>query len=117
MSPRLVVAAVSQTADQTVYGWTPDRVWGTTAALLALAGVIVGVLALRSARRGGGRNKSIAALVAGLIAMVNGGLTIATADGGPGTGNGIVGGYAAVVLGVMAAVLGWLALARVRRTA
>jgi hypothetical protein len=39
------------------------------------------------------------------------------ADGGPGTGNGVVGGAAAFVLGLIAVAIGWLALSRFRRTA
>ena len=57
------------------------------------------------------------ALVAGLIAVVNGGLNLAIANGGPGTGNGVVGGAAAFVLGLIALAIGRLALARWRRTA
>lgn len=107
------------TADQTVYGWTPERVWSTTAALLAVAGVIIGGWAFRSARGigGNGRKGAIVALAAGLIAVVNGVLNIVTADGGPGTGNGVVGGGIAIALGLSAAALGWLALARSRSTA
>jgi hypothetical protein len=33
------------------------------------------------------------------MAVVNGGLNLAIANGGPGTGNGVVGGAAASVLG------------------
>jgi hypothetical protein len=55
--------------------------------------------------------------VAGFIAAVNGGLNLAVANGGPGTGNGVVGGAAAFVLGLIALGLGGLALARSRRTA
>ena len=55
------------------------------------------------------------ALVAGLIAVVNGGLVLAIAKGGPGTGNGVVGGAGALVLGLIALALGGLALARSRR--
>jgi hypothetical protein len=54
--------------------------------------------------------------VAGLIAVVNGGLVLATADGGPGTGNGVVGAIVALVLGVIGMVLGRQALARSRRS-
>jgi hypothetical protein len=57
------------------------------------------------------------ALVAGLIAAVNGGLNLAVANGGPGTGNGVVGGAAAFVLGLIALALGGLALARCHGTA
>jgi hypothetical protein len=56
------------------------------------------------------------ALVAGLTGVVIGGLVVAAAEGGPGTGYGIIGGFAALVLGLIATVLGWLALARSRRT-
>ena len=116
----LVAAHVSEPAATTVYGLTPRRLWATTAAVLALVGVVVGGLALRrSAGRigtGNGRMGASAGLVAGLIAVVNGGLNVAIANGGPGTGNGVVGGAAALVLGLIGMVLGGLALARSRRT-
>ena len=51
------------------------------------------------------------------MAVVNGGLNLAMANGGPGTGNGVVGGAAAFVLGLIALALGGLVRARVRRTA
>jgi hypothetical protein len=63
-----------------------------------------------------GRLGAIVALVAGLLAVVNGGLNLAVATGGPGTGNGVVGAAAALVLGLIAVSLGGLALARWRRT-
>lgn len=107
---------LEQPSDPTVYGWTPERVWATTAAFLALGGVVVAGWALARARRSDNSRKwAIGAGAAGLVAAVNGVLTIVTADGGPGTGNGIVGGYIAVVVGVAAAILGWLAVARSRR--
>jgi hypothetical protein len=56
------------------------------------------------------------ALGAGLAGMVIGGLVVAAAEGGPGTGYGIVGGFVALVVGLIAMVLGGLALARSRRT-
>ena len=55
------------------------------------------------------------ALLAGLIAVVNGWLNLAIANGGPGTGNGVVGGAAAIGLGLIALPLGGLALTRSRR--
>ena len=109
----LVAARVSEPAATTVYGPTPQRLWATTAALLALVGVVIGGLALHWA----GQRGAIVALVAGLIAAANGGLNLAVADGGPGSGNGVVGGAAALVLGLIATVLGGLALARSRRGA
>src|SRR6266436_6357011 len=82
----LVAAHVSEPAATTVYGLTPRRLWATTAAALALVGVVIGGLALRrsAARIGTGNGRAIAALVAGLIAVVNGGLNLAIAKGGPG---------------------------------
>ncbi len=64
---------------------------GSSAALLGLAGAVIGGLALaRSARRIGnsGKRGAVVALVSGLIAVLNGALNLAVADGGPGTGNG-----------------------------
>ncbi|WP_167537046.1 DUF6223 family protein [Micromonospora terminaliae] len=102
------------------YTMTTGRLVGSVAALVALAGVIVGALALaRAARRignGTGRRGALVALGAGLAGMVTGGLVVAAAEGGPGTGYGIVGGFVALAIGLVAAVLGWLALARSRRT-
>lgn len=97
------------------YELTGGRMVGTSAALVALAGVVIGALALaRSARRT--ERGAFAALVAGLFGLVVGGLNLAVADGGPGTGNGVIGGAAALVLGLVAVVLGLLALVRSRRT-
>src|SRR5215470_12360637 len=78
----LVVAHVSEPAATTVYGLTPRRFWATAAAGLALA---------RPVSRFGtasGRLGAIVALLGGFIALVNGGLNVAIAKGGPGTGNG-----------------------------
>ena len=95
------------------------RVWSLVAALLGLAGVVAGGLALaRPAGRAGtgtGRRGAVAALVAGAAGVVAGGLVVAAAEGGPGTGYGIVGGYVALVVGLAAMALGGLALARSRR--
>ena len=118
-SPAVAHASV-QSADVAVNTLTAARFWATSAALLGLAGAIIGGLALaRSVRRSGddGKRGDIVALVSGLIAVVGGALNLALADGGPGTGNGVVAGGAALVLGLTATVLGWLTLARSRRTA
>jgi hypothetical protein len=115
----LVAAHVSGPLTNQVHGMTLRRLWATTAVGLGLAGLIVGSMALvRAARRIGnhGRNGAIVALVAGIIALVNGGLNLAVATGGPGTGNGVVGGAAAFVLGLFGMALGGLALSRSRRT-
>jgi hypothetical protein len=79
----LVAAHVSEPAATTVYGLTTRRLWATAVAVLALVGVVIGGLALaRPASRLGtasGRSGAIVALVAGLIAVVNGVLNLAIA--------------------------------------
>ena len=118
----LVAAHVSEPAATTVYGLTPRRLWATTVAGLGLLGVVIGGLALRRSdgRMGTGngnvRMGAVVALLAGLIAVVNGALNLAIAKGGPGSGNGVVGAAAALVLGLIALALGGLALARSRHT-
>jgi hypothetical protein len=117
----LVAAQVSEPAATTVTGLTLRRLWATTAAMLALVGVVVGAmaLALPGSRVGfaSGQLGAIVALAAGLIALVNGGVNLAIANGGPGTGNGVVGAAVAFVLGLLAVAIGGLALARRRRIA
>ncbi|MFF0614077.1 DUF6223 family protein [Nocardia tengchongensis] len=55
------------------------------------------------------------ALVAGLISLVLGSVFATTAAGGPGTGNGIVGAWAAMVFWLIGVVLGGLTLNRLRQ--
>ncbi|GAA4976584.1 DUF6223 family protein [Actinoplanes utahensis] len=86
---------------------TSGRVLGAVAALIALAGVIVAAVAVIR-RRPGSRGPGLA-WAAGVIGIVVGAFVVGTADGGPGTGNGIVGGFAAIVLGVLAIALGTVA--------
>ncbi|MGW2900843.1 DUF6223 family protein [Streptomyces sp. NPDC001212] len=123
MSVRFVLAAPASAHDSVqsaaVYSLTTGRLVGGTAALVALAGVVIGLALARSAGRigtGNRRSRALVAMIAGLFGMVVGTLNLAVADGGPGTGNGVVGGALALVLGLIAAVLGQLALARSRRT-
>jgi hypothetical protein len=117
----LVAAHVAAPSATTVPGITPRRLWATAAAVFALVGVVIGGLALgRPGSRfiASGRLGAIVALMAGLIAVIiiNGGLNLAVASGGPGSGNGVVGGAAAFVLGLIALALGGLALARSGRS-
>jgi hypothetical protein len=109
---------LAQSGGVDAFTLTPGRLMGTVGALVALAGVVVGGLALArpAGRIGTGKRGALVALVAGLTGMIIGGLVVAAAEGGPGTGYGIVGGFAALVIGLIATVLGWLALARSRRT-
>ena len=116
----LVAADVSEPAAKTVYGLTPRRLWASAVDVLALVALFIGGLALyRAARRigNGGRRGAIVALVLGPLAAVNGGLVLAIADGGPGSGNGVVGAAAALVLGLIATIVGGLATARSHRVA
>lgn len=107
---------LAQPAVTSAYTLTAGRVWSLGAALLGVAGAVIGGLALaRAGRPGTGSRGSVVALVAGLTCSVIGVLVVAAAEGGPGTGYGIVGGYVAVVVGLIAMLLGGLALARSRR--
>jgi len=116
----LVAAQVSDSAATTIQGATPRRLWAAAVAVLGLAGVVMGGLALRRSGgrigRGKGKKGAILALLSGLIAAVNGGLNLAVATGGLGSGNGVAGGAAALVLGLIAMALGGLALARSHRS-
>jgi hypothetical protein len=114
----LMAAHVAEPANTTVTGLTARRLWATLVAMLALGGVVAGAMALaRPTSRVATPRGAMLQLGLGLIAMVNGALNLAVATGGPGTGNGVVGAAAAVVLGVVAIAMGGLALARSRRTA
>jgi hypothetical protein len=96
---------------------TADRVVAGAAALVGLAGAVLGGRALLNHAGRNRRRTSAMAVAAGVLSAVVGVLIIVTADGGPGTGNGIVGGYVAVALGLVGLVLGGLALTRSRSTA
>src|SRR5690349_21223643 len=50
----LVVAHLSEPADATVYGLTLRRLWATTAAMLAVAAMVIGGLALTRPFSGSG---------------------------------------------------------------
>ena len=115
----LVAANVSEPATATVYGLTLQRLWATLVTGLAIFGVVIGGAALyHSIRRiqpGKERNVAVFALLAGLVAAVIGVLLLAVANGGPGSGNGVVGAAMAVVLGLFAMGEGGLVLVRARR--
>jgi hypothetical protein len=93
---------------------TPGRIIGSIAALAALAGVVVGWRSMTAGRNSA--TGAIVALAAGLTGLAMGAFVVAAANGGPGTGYGIVGGFAALGIGLAATILGGMALARSRRT-
>ena len=111
----LRVARVAEPAATTIQGPTARRLWATTVVVLALTGVIAGALGLA---RPTGRFAAVSwrrgIVLAGVIAAINGGFVLVLANGGPGSGNGVVGGAAALVLGLAAVVLGGFGLARSR---
>lgn len=110
----------AQPAAAGVYTMSAGRLGASVAAVLGLAGVIVGGLSLARANSrigtGNGRLGAVA-LAAGLVGMALGGLVVATSDSGIGTGNGRGGAYVALAVGLVAAILGGLTLARTRRAA
>jgi peptidoglycan/LPS O-acetylase OafA/YrhL len=115
----LVAAHVSHSSGTTVQGLTPRRIWALMADALGIAAVLAGSMSLmRAAHQIGnrGRNGAILALAAGTLAAINGGLNLAVATGGPGSGNGVIGGAAAFVLGLIGMALGGLTWSRSRRS-
>jgi catechol 2,3-dioxygenase-like lactoylglutathione lyase family enzyme len=115
----LVAGHVAEPAATTVQGLTSRRLWATTTVALALCGVVAGGLALARPARlriATARFAALGALAAGLVAAVSGALVVAVATGGPGTGNGVVGGAGGLVLGLVALLLGGVTLARARRS-
>ncbi|MFF3314140.1 DUF6223 family protein [Streptomyces sp. NPDC003035] len=119
MSVGFLLAAPAVAADVTTM--SAGRLGATTAALVALAGVVVGGLALARSTgrigRGPGRGGSVTALVTGLFGIVLGAVVVTTSDGGLGTGNGLGGGVVALVVGLVGVAIGALGMARSRRTA
>jgi hypothetical protein len=114
----LVAAHLSTSSGNTVKGLTPRRLWATAAMAVGMTGVIAGSMSgIRAARRIGkcGRNGAVLALTAGILAAINGGLNLAVATGGPGSGNGVIGGAAALVLGLTSMATGGFSLVRSRR--
>jgi hypothetical protein len=87
------------------------RVGPTIAALVGVVGVVIGWRTLRRHGRFSSRPTTVVGI--GVATVVAGVTFLVLADGGPGTGNGVVGSSAAVTLGLIAMVLG--ALARTRR--
>ena len=112
----LLVSAAD--TDVSSYTLTTARLWATLAAVIGLGGTVVGAVARIRAVRGignRGRNGAVVALGCGSIALVAGVVNLLVADGGPGTGNGVIGGGMAIVLGLAALVLGALTLRTSRR--
>jgi hypothetical protein len=93
----------------------PGRTGANIALLFALTGLIVGVLAIRSAGRFGGRTGALTALAFGLTGAVLAVVHLARTTDGFGTGNGRAGAIIALVLAQIGANLGGLMLARLRR--
>jgi hypothetical protein len=93
------------------------RLGPTITALIGLSAVVLGARALARAQRPSDQLLGDArptALLLGAPAVLLGALFLAAADGGPGTGNGVVGSAAAIVLGAIA--IGLDQFARRRRS-
>lgn len=92
-------------------------------AQLGLAAAVIGVGTLTRARppadqtAWNARHHRPTALHLGLPAVLLGGVFLAAADGGPGTGNGVVGWAAAIVLGSVGIALDRLATTQRTRNA
>lgn len=87
----------------TIFG--SGRLGPTLTALLGLAGVILGTRARIAARRNRASQPDLprpVSLLFGAVAAVLGVVFLVAADGGPGTGDGVVGSGAAIALGLVA---------------
>jgi len=82
----------------------------TIAAVLALVSVIVGAVIL--VRRSANRGAAALTVLLGVIGLAVGGLHAAYAADGLGTGNGLAGAIAALLLGLIGTALGAIALRR-----
>ncbi len=109
MSVRHLLAASEVLARSGSSGLTAGRFWSLVGVAVGLVGVVVGVRALI---RGAGRRSAVTALVAGVVGLGIGGLVVVAAEAGPGTGYGIVGGFLALAVGLIAAALGAVVLKR-----
>ncbi len=97
-------------------GITAGRLESIVGLVVGLTSVVIGWLALRSANYNRpGKQKSILALTAGLIAIVLSAVHLARATGDFGTGSGRLGAIVALMVGLIGMVLGGLALARFSR--
>lgn len=91
------------------YDLTTGRTLTLVAIPFGVLGVVLGARALRAARL------SPATGAASIVSLALGAGILLTADGGPGSGSGVVGAVLAMVLGVAGMVLGGLAhLAAIR---
>jgi hypothetical protein len=104
-------------AAATVYTMSPGRIGAIIAVVSGLIGAVIGARALaRSSGTGNRRRRAVAASILGAISLIVGGLVVASADGGLGTGQGLGGGVVAMTVGLISVALGALALARTSRT-
>ena len=115
----LMAANVSKSAPSTVPGLTSKRQFALVTLGLALLSVILGWRSFRKSAAHTsilhGKSWPVVAIVTGLIAVIGGLLNLATANGGPGSGNGVLGSAQALVLGLTGMFLGGLAMVRSRR--
>ena len=115
----LMAANVSKSAPSTVYGLTSKRQFALVALGLGLLSVIFGWRTFRKSASNNsilnGKSWPIVAIVFGLMAVIGSISNLATANGGPGSGNGVLGSAQALVLGLTGMLLGGLAIVRFRR--
>ena len=115
----LMAANVSKSAPSTVYGLTSKRQFALVALGLGLLSVIFGWRTFRKSARHtsilNGKSWPVVVIVTGGMAVIFGVVNLATANGGPGSGNGVLGSAQALVLGLTGMLLGGLAIVRFRR--
>lgn len=113
------LAAPNTLAAITIMG--SGRLGPTITALVGITAAVLGARRLVRTTRPAETTSSVlhdqgrVALMLGIFAIVVGGVLLAAADGGPGTGNGVVASAAAIVFGVVAIGLDRLAATRHHR--
>jgi len=111
----LATPAAAQADSVSPFVVTPGRLAASVASLIGVFGVVAGARAATRARRAGAPRTGHLALLAGVISMAVGGLVVATAKGGLGTGHGLGGGIVSLVTGSMSVALAGLARTARRR--
>lgn len=108
-TPALVVlASAASTPAVSAYELTGGRLASIVGAILGLAGAAVVAVVRRRGAAGEGRaprGLAVAGAALGLAAAATGAAIVALADGGPGSGSGIVGGVLCLAAGLLVVVL------------
>ena len=104
--------AIAAPADP--YRLTGERAIASGGSVVAILGLVVAIVAIRTAKAGAPRprrrGRGAFAVGAGAVGCILGAYVLVTADAGLGSGQGVAGGVVAVVVGLASILLGGRAL-------